>query len=359
VAPTNSRFVGRAESTAALTLNATPTVASIITRAMRVNASTPYTLTWPAADAAGVLKSDGAGALSFGLGAPVLNKTATYSLLTTDGDGVLVLVDATSGPVTIDLYTAVGNSGRLVTVKKSDASTNVVTVDPNGAETIDGAATVGLPGQYATLTIQADGSNWRSRGGTALTANGTAASPSHSFQNNADNGMYLAAADDIAFSTGGVKALEIDSTQFIDSPTQPRASVRKASTDTTTNESAAIAFDTEDYDVGAWHTGSGTTVTVPTGGTGLYLIVASTRMASPAANSERVLRVKKNGATILAGSLGATTGLPFGTIRTSDVVTLAAADALTVTVDGGGQSTDFGDGTNAWNETRLTVVKLW
>ena len=47
----------------------------------------------------------------------VISKTANYTVLVGDGDDVLVLVDATSGAVTITLYTAVGNTGRKVRVE--------------------------------------------------------------------------------------------------------------------------------------------------------------------------------------------------------------------------------------------------
>jgi len=41
-----------------------------------------------------------------------------------------------------------------------NASTNTITIDPNGTETIDGASTFALSTQYASATIVTDGSNW-------------------------------------------------------------------------------------------------------------------------------------------------------------------------------------------------------
>ena len=39
-------------------------------------------------------------------------------------------------------------------------STNTITIDPNGSETIDGASTVSIADQQASLTLVTDGSNW-------------------------------------------------------------------------------------------------------------------------------------------------------------------------------------------------------
>jgi hypothetical protein len=41
-----------------------------------------------------------------------------------------------------------------------DSSGNAVTVDGNGAETINGAATKALSTQYETVHIMSDGANW-------------------------------------------------------------------------------------------------------------------------------------------------------------------------------------------------------
>lgn len=73
----------------------------------------------------------------------------------------LVQVDATSGPLTQTLETAVGCPGRRHVIKKVDASGNAVTVACTGAETIDGAAAVVLAAQYDTLEVISNGTIWR------------------------------------------------------------------------------------------------------------------------------------------------------------------------------------------------------
>lgn len=83
--------------------------------------------------------------------------TATTTLSGEDGT---VLMDATGGARTVNLPPAAVVKGLIYTVKKIDASGNAVTIDPNGAETIDGSATKVLSAQWASLTIQSNGTAW-------------------------------------------------------------------------------------------------------------------------------------------------------------------------------------------------------
>lgn len=71
-----------------------------------------------------------------------------------------ILGDATGGAFDVDLPAAASCPGRVYTVKKIDAGANAVTVDGNGAETIDGAATFPLAAQWDSVTIQSNGSAW-------------------------------------------------------------------------------------------------------------------------------------------------------------------------------------------------------
>ncbi|MGY6019580.1 hypothetical protein [Streptomyces spinosirectus] len=68
-------------------------------------------------------------------------------------------VNAGSGAVTVSLPSAAPNRVAY-TVVKSDASGNTVTVDPAGAETINGAATRILSAQWEAVTLRSDGTNW-------------------------------------------------------------------------------------------------------------------------------------------------------------------------------------------------------
>ena len=72
----------------------------------------------------------------------------------------LLLVDATAAAVTISLPAAETARGAVIVTKKTDASANTVTLDPNGSETIDGASTRVITAQYDALTVACDGNQW-------------------------------------------------------------------------------------------------------------------------------------------------------------------------------------------------------
>lgn len=68
--------------------------------------------------------------------------------------------DATSGAIVATLPTAAFGGGRIFIIKKIDASANTVTIQGNGAETIDGTNTRVLSTQYSSLIIQSNGTAW-------------------------------------------------------------------------------------------------------------------------------------------------------------------------------------------------------
>ena len=71
-----------------------------------------------------------------------------------------VFVDATSGALTVTLPSASSAVGRYFNVKKIDSTSNAVTVDADGSETIDGSTTASLASQYDSLSIVSDGTEW-------------------------------------------------------------------------------------------------------------------------------------------------------------------------------------------------------
>lgn len=88
----------------------------------------------------------------------VVAKTADYTA-TTD-DQVITCAPATAAGLTITLYAASGNSGRRLTIKKTDATLYTVTIDANASELIDGATTLVLYSPLESVTLECDGSNW-------------------------------------------------------------------------------------------------------------------------------------------------------------------------------------------------------
>jgi hypothetical protein len=93
---------------------------------------------------------------SLGSGA-LTTKTASYTAAVTDE---AILVDATSGPVTITLPSAAGNAGKLYKIKKIDTTGATVTIDANASETIDGGLTAVITAPYVALALQCDGTGW-------------------------------------------------------------------------------------------------------------------------------------------------------------------------------------------------------
>ena len=81
----------------------------------------------------------------------VFNATATFNIQ-------IILCDTSANNVTINLPTAVGNTA-IYHIKKT-SSNNLLVLDPTGAETIDGSATVTVSVQYETLTLVSDNINW-------------------------------------------------------------------------------------------------------------------------------------------------------------------------------------------------------
>jgi hypothetical protein len=72
----------------------------------------------------------------------------------------LILVNTSGGIVTINLPAAASALGKKYYIKKIDSSSNNMVLDPNGAETIDGASTKTSNVQYEAFTIVCDGTTW-------------------------------------------------------------------------------------------------------------------------------------------------------------------------------------------------------
>lgn len=74
----------------------------------------------------------------------------------------VLLANATLGPMTINLPTAVGNKGKRFYIKKIAPAdpADTVTIDPYGSEEVDDGATAVIDVQYTSLTLVSDGANW-------------------------------------------------------------------------------------------------------------------------------------------------------------------------------------------------------
>lgn len=100
-------------------------------------------------------------------GGPVLPINAYSANATANQQDYTILVDATTGAKTVSLPPATTEPGRIVIVKKIDATANVVTVAAFAGNTIDGAATLALSNPFDAATLQSDGQlDWHVLGST-------------------------------------------------------------------------------------------------------------------------------------------------------------------------------------------------
>lgn len=126
--------------------------------------------------------------------ASVLAKTATYTTVTTDRNR---LIDATSGTWALNLLaSATAGSGFRHAVRNSGAG--VITITPNGAETIDAAATLTLLAGDEVILIT-DGANWKTI--SRFIAAGSADPSTQNFILSLTTGVPVNAADVVAAGT--------------------------------------------------------------------------------------------------------------------------------------------------------------
>ncbi len=129
-------------------------------------AGVDYTLTFDGEDADGVItwmededRFDFADAvLVTGFHSAITTKTDTDYTATINDDVILVSTGATTR--TISFPAASTLTGKIYHIKKIDSGVGLVTLDPNGSETIDGDLTPDITTQYESFMIVSDGSNW-------------------------------------------------------------------------------------------------------------------------------------------------------------------------------------------------------
>lgn len=87
----------------------------------------------------------------------IVTRAVTSNIATNED---IVKGDATSGNIILTLPAASAVPGKAVILKKWDASVNTITLEGNGAETIDGMLNLTLTTQYQSVTVVSDGVNW-------------------------------------------------------------------------------------------------------------------------------------------------------------------------------------------------------
>jgi hypothetical protein len=119
------------------------------------DASADRTITFP--DATGTLAERSAAVEADRVHTP---GDANYTITDTDGYDTIVYATTLTADRTVTLPTSADNKGRIITIKRTVGGDETITIDGEGAETIDGATTTSLNGKYDTVTIESDGTNW-------------------------------------------------------------------------------------------------------------------------------------------------------------------------------------------------------
>lgn len=86
-------------------------------------------------------------------------RTITTDGTATDSDNI-ILVDTSADNVELALPTASTIEGKGITIIKVSSDANTLTINPYGAETINGASTATISTQYEGMSVSSDGSNW-------------------------------------------------------------------------------------------------------------------------------------------------------------------------------------------------------
>jgi hypothetical protein len=97
---------------------------------------------------------------SLTIAAVTKTKIIDYTMLAADL-GIRIAMHANPDPITLTLLpAATAGDGGWIIVQKTDATTNTVTIEGDGAEAINGALTHTLTEQYESIILRCDGSNW-------------------------------------------------------------------------------------------------------------------------------------------------------------------------------------------------------
>lgn len=84
---------------------------------------------------------------------------AAYTVTSSD---FLVVYTALSAGRTVTLPTSIANSGRVIIIadEAGGAAADNITIDPEGAATIEGNATLAIAADYGVARLYSDGTNW-------------------------------------------------------------------------------------------------------------------------------------------------------------------------------------------------------
>lgn len=138
--------------------------------------SATWTFTLPVSDGTVnyVLETDGSGVSSW-VSKTVLSTTSKTTTYTATSSDDIILCSTSGGAWTLTLPAAASNTGKVYKIIKTTSDVNALTIDGNSSETIAGVATTKLIGQYDSIQIISDGSNWQRVSKNAIAARYTTA----------------------------------------------------------------------------------------------------------------------------------------------------------------------------------------
>lgn len=155
--------------------NITPNSTNAITLSPPANLNSSFTLTLPTLPVANsfltintigqitgsIPTAAGLGTSNFpsGFQFPLANAAVT-SATTVAPQTQFLTADSTSAPFAITIYTAIGNAGREIFIKKISADLNAITITPQSGQTIEFQSTYALFTQGEAILLISDGINW-------------------------------------------------------------------------------------------------------------------------------------------------------------------------------------------------------
>lgn len=96
------------------------------------------------------------------------NSKAVLGTYTAGKEDHTLLANAAAGAFTITLPAPSSRANPYLVIKKTDSTSNAVTLDPFGAATIDGASTVSISSQYQMVILHASALGWHVLGSNGI-----------------------------------------------------------------------------------------------------------------------------------------------------------------------------------------------
>lgn len=176
-----------------------------------------------------------------------------------------------------------------------------------------------------------------------------------------DTYIVESAANTVDLYTNNVRAVTVDSTQFIDSPTQARAIAYHNTTQSINNTTETVLnLNSEDVDTATMHdtATNNSRITIPTGGDGFYLFTVKVPFASNAVG-ERFIRAFKNGVAHKMLERQSANTVDDTVLTGSFMLQLAAADYIEIAAyQSSGGALNIGSATRS-SSTEICATKLW